>query len=591
MDLVFIAGSLALSPYLPRHLTYHADAEHLASKNQLNLVPTAISASAATSFLLLSLSVLEAIPSSWMILLRASLLPTAYRLLFTIIVWLVFVILPFIVGTKQQLMLRSVFQRKGSDAEETKKQRLFNGNKGLHNRIFWALVCIVRFLLRAICSVAFLPALRIFRKKDKGPILATVSSPRRSKSDTNSPSTETTPSSRTALTGGILGILLLSCILRILGPWVVRTTDETPILTVGVAWLTAVGLLLSACINGFGSVSMPHSCMAGFYLKPIPPEAIARAQEEVQQVARSLQQRKDLLDSSTGIVLPPGAPASVSCKRSSFSDIGEDVISRRKKLQTEIDFLETVAEMKDEVKEMHEMQELAAGARTPLGRCKLWLGVVFSAILVIRLFSAAIFLWNHNTGGISPTQGPRKSGSDPITMILLWLLGQDYVTQQDYNTLSQFISCVMTGILSLSQVRTFWRTIIAVNRRLRHVYRKVPCVSSCRSRSASIRKTHNKSSGVYENIVACLMGCYFLSCIVLTKLMLPPDYRAAFADALGDDIDSIFRIRSYSVNLTFTLSATTTAFFLGVFLGIQRQNTVRHLSGWKTTNSDQPVEP
>ncbi|KAL7569161.1 hypothetical protein ACA910_016987 [Epithemia clementina (nom. ined.)] len=635
MDLVLITGSLALSLYLPRQVTRHvsspadypppptfpknnqqSDANGGGSGNATAtaLAPVTISVSTAISFLLLSLSILEAFPSSWMIVLDGSLLPTVYKILFAILVFSVFIVFPFAAGSKQQQFLLHAWQESAfSDVEVAKKQRMMTWNsRGLSSYLLLFLLCLVRSLLRAVYYCFALLPVFLLKKKDKGPILATTSSHRQENKHNPTYFNGVTSYGLRyySILGGVLCCLAVFCILSVLGPWVIRTTDKTPFLTIAVSWLTAVGLLLSACINGFGSVSMPYSCLAGFYLEPIRLEAISNAHEEIQQASSSLKHRKKLLESSGGLTLQTGASV-ISSKSSTthrskrFSDIGEESKLRRRNLQTEIEFLETlVEEMKDEAADMQQMQEMAAGARTFAGRCKLWLGAVFSLILVVRLFSAAVFLWNHDYGSLPGDHERQRSGSDPITMILLWLVGHDYVTQQDYNTLSQFISCAMTAVLSFSQVRTFFRTMNSVNRRLRHFYQKVPCLTFCSSSpsSSSASSTCTSSSagitdsswGVYENFLACLMVCYFLSCIVLTKLMLPLDYRAAFAEALGDDTESILRIRSYSLNFTFTLSALTTAFLLGVILGIQRQNTVRHLSGWKATantSSDQSAEP
>ena len=614
MDVLLIAGSLTLPVYLGRQLsnvvvshptTFQPQATTTSSLEKkpfpritsaVPRVPLALLVSTVLSFFLLSLSILEAVPSSWRMVLRAPLLPTAYRIVFGILAMAVFIIFPFVAGAQQQALLEQGWCRRNDSSSEDssglKKGRA--SHSWVRSCLFSMLLLLFRVLLGAFyCCYAVLPSLYRSHRKEKGPLLVTSSADLARKESNVSNTESTSNSSRsprfqlhTRFLGGFLGCFLVLCILCVLGPWVVKTTPSTPTLTVAVSWLTAVGLLLSACINGFGSVSMPHSCLAGFYLEPIRPEAISKAQEEIQLAENSLQARKDQLSSLSGggLVIPQATSNNIP-RGMSFSEMGEDVVLRRKNLKTEIEFLETlVAEMKDEAEDMQQMQALAANARTPLGRCKLWLGLIFSLVLIVRLFSALLFLWNHKDG----KHHQKTTGSDPITMILLWLVGHDYVTQQDYNTLSQFISCVLTAILSVSQLRTFLRTMDLVNRKLRHFYQHVPCCLS--NGSGSCASTSSSSSGhvssLYENFLACLMVCYFLSCIVLTKLMLPPDYRAAFSHALGGaETDSVLKIRSYSLNLTFTLSATVTTFILGIFLGIQRQNTIRHLSVWKSANT------
>lgn len=611
MDVILMVGSLALSPYLPRYIISRPDNpfQQQTTKQYFRTTRSrapslAVSISGGISFLLLTLSVLEAIPSRWMLLLDAKSLPTAYRILFTLLVLLVFVIFPFAAGAQQrQVALENLWRCHNrssmgcgdQDEESNKKKRfVFVGNSRFRNWCLKILSCIFKSVFRVIYFVAYLPARKLCRKDGRPMTTMSVDSTLPTKADTeninlSSNHRPTKNSTRTwTFIGGFCGIIFVFCIFRILGPCVVRTTDKTPILTVAISWLTAIGLLLSASINGFGSVSMPHSCLAGFYLQTIPPEAIAKAQEEMQRANESLQERKAQLASSSGLSVQSGASSSTPSKGRSFADIGEEVALRRKTLMTEIEFLETlVAEMKDETMEMIEMKEMAAGARTLTGRFKLGLGVVFSVILVVRLLSAVVFLWKHDHGGIDTTEDRKKSGSDLITMILVWLRGHHYVTQQHYNTLSQLISVILTAILSFSQVRTFWRSMELVDRWLHQIFCKVPFLPS----KPVSESTKQSSSAAYDSFLACLMVCYFLSGIVLTKLMLPKKYRVAFAKALGDDdheTNTMFRIRSYAVNLTFTLSAFVTAFTLGILLGIQRQNTVRHLSVWKSSGEMEP---
>lgn len=116
----------------------------------------------------------------------------------------------------------------------------------------------------------------------------------------------------------------------------------------------------------------------------------------------------------------------------------------------------------------------------------------------------------------------------------------------------------------------------------------------------------SSSSSVYAHIVSSLMICYFVACIVLTKMMLPVDYRKAFSAALwqgggagssnlndGDEEVNdngilLFRIRTSAVNTAFILSALISTFVLALLLGIQRQNTFRHLTAW---SSSSPMAP
>ena len=79
---------------------------------------------------------------------------------------------------------------------------------------------------------------------------------------------------------------------------------------------------------------------------------------------------------------------------------------------------------------------------------------------------------------------------------------------------------------------------------------------------------------MYYHVIASLTGCYFLSCIVITKMMLPEKYSSGFSSALGGM--DLFTVNSHVVNMAYAFSAALTAAVLGMLFGIQRQNTLRN---------------
>ena len=626
MDAILLTGGLALSPYLPRFLlspkTMPSNFPSSTSndpKFQTQRPPWPVTLSAATSFLLLALSVVESIPAHWMIFLNnAERLSMAYRFIFALMVIWVLFLFPFCAGAQQQEHLWNCILQQfrsnssitnGNDSPLTaasshnnnKKALLVQGKRRLPLCLFQSLICMIRSSMRIVYCITYLPAKLILRRQstrsDKGPILAMTSTdhPIKDEQGIGFHARSTTGYPRwqmlrfsTFLAGGCLGIAAVFCGLGFLGPWVVRTSQSTPLLTVAISWLTATGLMISACINGFASVSLPHSCLAGMYLQPIRPEAMAKVEGDIAKAKASLLERRKQL---TGERLHVANASLNGSNKTSFTDLGEEINLRRKNLQKEIEFLETlVDEMKDELSEMKETQIMAQNARTPVGRLKQWIGLVFSVVLLVRLFFAVTFIWKHDHGGLKGNEGK----SDPITIILLWLIGHDYARQQDYNTLSQLISVVLTAFLSLSQVRTFWRIVHAVDRKVHHMFCSKTPFSLGRENGTTVGKTApHLSSNLYNYLLASLMTCYFLSCLVLTKLMLPIDYRVAFAGALGDENGfagdrRLFRVRSYAVNSAFAFSAVVSAFVLGIVLGIQRQNSVRHLTLGGNSSTSQP---
>jgi hypothetical protein len=370
--------------------------------------------------------------------------------------------------------------------------------------------------------------------------------------------------------GGFCGIMTALFLLQFLGSMVIHLhSQETNVLASVVSWLCATGLLISSSLNGFGSVSLPYSCLAGIFLERIGPEAIAKAEMELRHATKNMESKIAELHSDSFVSSGIG-DSSVTRRRAlagkiAFADFNSEESSRRKRaLQEEIEFLDTlIEELKEDVVEMKYAQEQASSARTTWGKVRSYLGCLFSVVLLIRLYTASRSILLENIG-------PKPEQEDPITSTLLWLTGHNFVSTQDYNTLSQGISLMLTAVLSASQVRTFLRTVSAVNRRFTLIYRRC-CVQRLRTSDGYLGDSdHNK---IHSQVLAALTGCYFLSCVVLTKMNLPLQYRTSFAGALGG---MEYTIRTPVVNLVFCGSAGISAMVLSLLFGIQRQNTKRH---------------
>jgi len=268
--------------------------------------------------------------------------------------------------------------------------------------------------------------------------------------------------------------------------------------------------------------------------------------------------------------------------RSSFSDIGVELKKRREILTTEISFMEDlVRETTLDLEELKHSQKTAAAARTSIGKAKLYIGLFFSTILLIRLFNAGYsILKSYGTLLNSDYSHHRhkKARSDIVTSILIWLTGHHYFSHEQYNMLSQMVSLGLSAILSFTQVRTFLRTASIIHRRLSRLYNNFFGGGS--DNENGMRISSGKNSDQKSNIkflrwvISGLLGCYSLACIVLIKMMLPERFSVAFAKAL--DGTGIFTINTSAVNLVFFSSAVASSLILGMLLGIQRQNISKH---------------
>jgi hypothetical protein len=360
------------------------------------------------------------------------------------------------------------------------------------------------------------------------------------------------------------------------------------------------------------------------YLKPVTKESLALAESELARLSAALEDHRYKLMSlsasssalSSSLAVPSGsAPAGGIAtagrrRNSSFSDLADDLAHRRASLATEIFFLESlVADTKEDVEEMRHSRNQSVRARTPTGRVLSWLGAIMSIVLILRLLTIAVGLsrWSQLRRGADGLQEMPEARAVPrtdiVTAMLLWTMGHTSLvnSQRQLNQLSQFISLVLSSFLSVSQIRTFLRTASAVSRRLSNICGGGgACAYACSHRegqkntSGPLHPKEQLLATVWSYVLATLGGCYFLACVVLTKLMLPPQYRRSFTQALlggsgqggGDDHEPhhpelILWVRSYALDLVFILSAVVSAAVLGVLFGIQRQNTHRY-SSWAT---------
>ena len=378
------------------------------------------------------------------------------------------------------------------------------------------------------------------------------------------------------LLGGLLGVLVMVFLLNLVGPVVIPrgTHHQTSTLAHVISSLTAIGILVSALLNGFGSVSLPFSCLGGLFLKPLHPDAVPRAEQELQKAQASLDRRLSEMKGTSNVSALSGNAASVSrtlswgSRSQSYSDLLlGDSTQRRKQLGQEIEFLQTlVDELALDVAEMRDSAHAAAVARTPAGRLRSLIGMVFSVILLVRLGMVSLSIWTTRYAG------PQRRHGDPVTMALLWLMGES--THVYYNALSQFTSLILTAVLSFTQVRSFCQTLRSLSRLFSKWYRRRQC-QPVHQATPSATETANGFVLLPNAAASLLMMTYCLACSVLTKNMLPAEYRSSFSQALGGS--EIFRVRLYMVNVVFLSSAVVSAAVLGMLLGIQRQNTHRYL--------------
>ncbi|KAL7533991.1 hypothetical protein ACHAWF_004687 [Thalassiosira exigua] len=350
--------------------------------------------------------------------------------------------------------------------------------------------------------------------------------------------------------------------------WGDSSTLEFLSLKFMVSVLSAFGMMVASLLNGFGCASMPHSHLAGAFLEPVPPSVVAKAEEDLRYATGQLEEKCWMLSDVVHHARRDSLPSHTPCKSKISSDN-----TRAKQLREEVTYLQTlVGDMKDDVNEMKHSNRSALAARTTLGHFRWIVGVVFSVVLVVRVILAASSflpaLRKDGAGGDSPS---RSDASDPLTSVLLWLLGRGAVSAERYDLLRQGTSLVLAGGLGASQARAFLRVTGALGRRLGRTCTCMP-PGMPGGRDANDSRERPRRNDVALILSSFAMGCYFLASVTVVKMTLPAEYRTAFSEASGVG----FSFNTKVLNMMFSGSACVSAMALASLLGIQRGSSKRH---------------
>lgn len=189
-----------------------------------------------------------------------------------------------------------------------------------------------------------------------------------------------------------------------------------------VTMICSFGLIVASILNGFGSSSLPHSNIVGIFLKPTPMATITKAENDCYYAKSQLEEKECLLSDIMQSAANNGRSSSSSSFTSVIPTIKTD--KQMQQLQDEVIFLANlVHDMNDDIYEMKQSQQLAVRARTTIGRIRVFFGVIFSVVLVVRVLIASKSLSLLFQDQTKTLQSPR----DPVTSILLWLIGNNIV--------------------------------------------------------------------------------------------------------------------------------------------------------------------
>lgn len=311
MDVALFAASASLSIYLPRCVF----------SSQTTTEQSSMAVAIGLSMGLFSLSLLEAAPSSWLFFLSPDpkveggwttgllTISRAYWILLWTLSLVILVVLPCLAGVAVAETFEHFFPATTTVDRDDRKYPLFVQPWRLCPRwlrFFAGLLKIFiknffHFLQKCCLPRHVWPAepVLVMTVNDEE-IRQSASNDIEMRGLVSSPKHTYSSKSRFLTSfGSICGVSSVIVIVCSLGPVVVKTPSDKSALSVIVSWLCAVGLMISSLMNGFGSVSMPYSCLAGLCLKPVRPEVIAKLEGELKSVLEALGNKRATLREMT----------------------------------------------------------------------------------------------------------------------------------------------------------------------------------------------------------------------------------------------------------------------------------------------------
>jgi hypothetical protein len=273
-----------------------------------------------------------------------------------------------------------------------------------------------------------------------------------------------------------------------------------------------------------------------------------------------------------------------------------------------------VEDMNDDIHEMKSSNVLAMQARTIFGRVRGILGVIFSIILVVRVLLASTSFLSSSSSLLPKVDSSSHlmrdnnndgdandpSSRDSLTNLLLLLVGRNYMINNaaQYDQIRQMISLILAGILTISQINSFFRVVGALERKLHGTFllgggtrtttslykSSVERQQQQQQQQQLQQQSSDKSYRRGKNKVAILissfvMGCYFLACVTVVKMNLPNEYRLSFLTALGVRSNFTYggsATHNQLFNKIFFVSSLISAITLASLFGIQHTNSNRY---------------
>ncbi|KAL5268091.1 hypothetical protein ACHWQZ_G002071 [Mnemiopsis leidyi] len=259
-----------------------------------------------------------------------------------------------------------------------------------------------------------------------------------------------------------------------------------------------VGVTLMAILSGFGAVNCPYTYM-DYFARIVTSADVNNMEKRMLQTLDMIANKKKKL-----ILEERKSTAQVSDKeqgwwsRLTSSLRTKDIVTM---LYYEVESLEELSrQLYLEIVDMNSMRERLAMSKTLLGKYFNFTGHIFTGYLAYKIFMCTINIVFDRVGKKDPISRGLEISAD-------WL-GFKF----DAQFWAQHLSFIIVGIIIVCSIRGLLINLI------KWFY----AISSA------------KSSNLLVLFLAQIMGMYFVSCVLLMRMNLPPDYRVIITEVLGN---------------------------------------------------------
>ena len=258
-----------------------------------------------------------------------------------------------------------------------------------------------------------------------------------------------------------------------------------------------IGVTLMAILSGFGAVNCPYTYM-DYFARHVTEVEVNNLEKRMMQTLEMILNKKKKL------ILEKRKDADRSNQDTGWwSKITQTLSNNTVILQLtdEIISLEELSrQIYLEIVDMNNMRERLLLSKTLLGQYFNFMGHIFSGYLAYKIFMCTINIVFDRVGKKDPISRSMEICAD-------WL-GFKF----DGQFWAQHLSFIIVGIIIVCSIRGLLINLI------KWFY----AVSS------------TKSSNFIVLFLAQIMGMYFVSCVLLMRMNLPPEYRVIITQVLGD---------------------------------------------------------